>query len=348
MRAIGTEAVPTLLYWLRQSDSSLSRNTKIVVEWRLRLPFRVPTNEDNRMRAMYGFRALGLAAGSAFPELVAIALKSPDEWQRGDAINALTDSGADAMRQLAAGLEDPDREVRLRAVHALACIRIAPHEVCLPALEGALNDPDAMVRAEAAKGIALFDHQLKTLAGLLDHPNPEFRAVAARIVGGYRSRADTSCPPSKPPPATPIPRCAGPFPRRSSRSAAVQGVQSGEGHTDVCSGRRDIAAARKTSAKRSSLTSFSDHTLTLSPSLTPLPNLNLALNLTPLRIDSGPWLNPKASLKRKIKIRIKIMNMIKSTSRIKSRRISALQRRPGRLRPPHPGRSRLFVSSAFA
>lgn len=189
VRAMGKEAVPTLLYWLRQSDSSLSRNAKIVVEWRLGLPFRVPTNQDKRMRAMYGFRALGLAARSAFPELVAIVLKSPDDWQRGDAINALTDSDADTMRRLAAGLKDPDREVRLRAVGALACIRIAPDEVCLPALEGALNDPDAGVRAEAAKGIALFDHQLKTLAGLLDHRNPEFRAVAARVVGGYRTRA---------------------------------------------------------------------------------------------------------------------------------------------------------------
>jgi HEAT repeats len=189
VRAMGSEAVPTLLYWLRQSDSSLRRNTKIVVEWRLRLPFQVPTNQDNRTRAMYGFRALGLAAGSAFPELVTIALKSSDEWQRGDAINALTDSDAGAMKRLAAGLEDPDHEVRLRAVHALACIRIAPDEVCLPALEGALDDPDGGVRAKATKAIALFDHQLKTLAGLLDHRDPEFRAIAARVVGGYRTRA---------------------------------------------------------------------------------------------------------------------------------------------------------------
>jgi HEAT repeats len=189
VRAVGAEAVPTLVYWLRQSDSSLSRNAKIVLEWRLKLPFRVPTNQDNRMRAMYGFRALGSVARSAFPELTAIVLNSPDEWQRGDAINALTDSDAGTMRRLAAGLKSPDREVRLRAVGALTCIRIAPDEVCLPALEGALNDPDAGVRAGAAKGIALFDHQLKALAGCLDHRNPEFRATAARVIGGYRTRA---------------------------------------------------------------------------------------------------------------------------------------------------------------
>ncbi len=82
VRALGPEALATLLTWLRASDWSVSRNAKIVLEWRLNLPLRVPTNQDQRMRAMYGFRALGLAAKSAFPALVAIALNSPDEWQR--------------------------------------------------------------------------------------------------------------------------------------------------------------------------------------------------------------------------------------------------------------------------
>ncbi len=189
VRALGPEAVPTLLTWLRASDSSVSRNAKIVLEWRLKLPLRVPTNQDKRKRAMYGFRALGPAARSAFPALVAIALNSPDEWQRGDAINALCQSDADAMRRLAGGLKSPDREVRHRAVSALSCIRIAPDEVCLPALEGALHDPDTRVRAEAAKGVALIHQQLKGSAACLSHRDPEVRASAVRLVGGYRTRA---------------------------------------------------------------------------------------------------------------------------------------------------------------
>ncbi|WP_197490862.1 HEAT repeat domain-containing protein [Planctomyces sp. SH-PL62] len=189
VRALGPKAVPTLLNWLRSSDSSVSRKANIVLERGLKLPVRVPTNEDKRMRAMYGFRALGPAARSAFSALVAIALNSPDEWQRGDAINALTESDAETMRLLAGGLKSPDREVRLRAAFALACIRIAPDAVCLPALEGALNDPDTGVRGEAAKGIALFHQQLKACADRLDHRDAEVRASAARVVGGYRSRA---------------------------------------------------------------------------------------------------------------------------------------------------------------
>jgi HEAT repeat protein len=189
VRALGPKAVPTLLGWLRSSDSSVSHNAKIVLEWRLKLPLRVPTNEDRRTRAMYGFRALGPAAKSAFPALVAIALNSPDEWQRGDAVNALSESDADTMRLLARGLKHPDREVRLRASFALSCLRIAPDAVGLPALEGALNDPDSGVRADAAKGVALYRHQLKSCADCLDHRDPEVRAIAARVVGGYRIRA---------------------------------------------------------------------------------------------------------------------------------------------------------------
>jgi len=189
VRALGPKAVPTLLAWLRASDSPVSRNAKILLEWRLKLPLRVPTNQEKRMRAMYGFRALGSAASSAFPALVAIALDSPDDWQRGDAINALTDSDADTMRRLAEGLKGHDREIRLRAVFALECIRIAPDEVCLPALEGAQSDPDPQVRAEAAKGIALFNHQLKIFAAWLTHRDPQMRAIGARQVAGYRTRA---------------------------------------------------------------------------------------------------------------------------------------------------------------
>lgn len=190
VRALGPEAVPTLLAWLRVSDSSVNRHARFLLEKRLGLPLRVPSNREKRMRAMYGFRALGQAASSAFPAIVAIALNSPDDWQRGDAINALTQSDADTMRRLAEGLKSPDREVRLRAIFALACIRIAPDEVCLPALEGAvLNDPDPEVRARAARAITLFNENLKNYAAWLTHRDPEMRVFCAQAVRDYRTRA---------------------------------------------------------------------------------------------------------------------------------------------------------------
>ena len=191
VRAIGPKAVPTLLAWLRSSESDVARQAKMLLEWRLKLPVRVPTNMERRERAMYGFRALGPAAAPAFPALVAVVLNSPDGWIRRDAINALCSADADAMRRLAGGLKSPDREVRLRAVNALTALRIAPDEVCLPALEGAANDPDPQVRAEAAKGVAFITQQLGAVAAALTNPKagPEVRALAVRAVGGYGPRA---------------------------------------------------------------------------------------------------------------------------------------------------------------
>jgi HEAT repeat protein len=195
VRAMGPEAIPTLLDWIRAPDSAISRSAKVFLEWRLRLPVHVPTNHEKRARAMYGFRALGVAARSAFPELVKIALHSSDEWQRADAINALCESDADAMRGLVEGLENPDREVRLRAIHALACVRIAPDEVCLPALErAAASDPDASVRDSAAREAAFILQELSAVATALNNSDPKIRAAAASFVGGFRTRARSYLP----------------------------------------------------------------------------------------------------------------------------------------------------------
>lgn len=189
VRALGPRAIPTLLVWLGQADSSIHKGAKVWLEWRFGLPVHVQLNQEKRVRAMYGFRALGMAARPAFPAIVHLVLHSPDEWQRGDAINSLTEADPDAMKLIVAGLKDPDKEIRLRAIHAIGCLRIAPDEVCYPALEEALNDPDIWVRGSAGKTIALLDDQLKAYIAGVKNPNGKWRAVCAQIVGGYRARA---------------------------------------------------------------------------------------------------------------------------------------------------------------
>ena len=88
---------------------------------------------------------------------------------------------------LACGLKSPDRKVRHRAVVALYCIRLAPDEVTLPVLEEARNDPDPLVRVEAAKGIAQFNKDLKDYAARLTLRDPQQRVYGARSIGGYRA-----------------------------------------------------------------------------------------------------------------------------------------------------------------
>lgn len=189
VRAIGPAAVPSLMASMSRADSPL-------VGWSWRVGnflgtrrFALRSHQAERQAAVLGFRALGPAARSAFPALVNLISHPGDVMQGNDAINALTESDADTMRRLAAGLRDPDAGIRERANFALCCLRIAPDEVCLPALEAASNDPDPVTRQAATKAVAFFLEQMAACARLLTSPNPEIRVAAARIVGGYRARA---------------------------------------------------------------------------------------------------------------------------------------------------------------
>jgi HEAT repeat protein len=163
----------------------------LVLGRKRKLPLRVPTNEENWTRAMYGFQTLGPAAKSAFPVLVEFAFKTPDRWQ---AVNALLESDADAIRLVARSLKSPDRHVRLRAIDLLTSLRMFPDEVSLPALESALDDPDREVRTEAAKAIAFYNQQLGVNAIWLTSDDPERRSWGAKNIGRYRTRAQAFLP----------------------------------------------------------------------------------------------------------------------------------------------------------
>ena len=164
VRAIGTDAIPPLMNWLRASDSSDNQIANMVV-WRFGVPLRVPGSYEMQTRAAYGLAALGPVAKPAFPEIAMIALKDAhNEGQRLNALNALTNCDADTMRLLAAGLKNPDRGIRLSAISALFHIRVAPDEVCLPALEEALEDQDVQVRASASRTITGFEEELEACA----------------------------------------------------------------------------------------------------------------------------------------------------------------------------------------
>jgi HEAT repeats len=189
VRAIGADAIPSLMNWLRASDSSGNQFASRVVT-RLGVPLRVPGSYEMQERAAYGLAALGTVAKPVFPEIAMIALKDArNEGQRINAINALANCDADTMRLLAAGLKDPDRNIRLSAISALFHLRVAPDEVCLPALEGALNDQDAQVRDSASGTITRFEEELEACAAGLEQGDPTYRARAARILGSYRTRA---------------------------------------------------------------------------------------------------------------------------------------------------------------
>jgi len=188
VRSLGPAAVPLFLKWLGKSDFRL-----VVVAERVQRGFGLPTivqsNERNRERAVQGFQSLGSAAKSAYPEIVKIALGSPDFGQRLDAGEALRMTDADAMKLVTEVLKSPDRQIRLRAIDLLGRLRIALDEVGIPALEAVVNDPDPRVRTEATTMLAAIKQNMERCATWLNAPEPSTRASGMYQLAKYGSRA---------------------------------------------------------------------------------------------------------------------------------------------------------------
>ncbi|MER5309408.1 fumarate reductase/succinate dehydrogenase flavoprotein subunit [Streptomyces sp. NPDC002773] len=109
-------------------------------------------------------------------------LDDPDPLVRGAALAALGGTGCPPghAARAAAALRDPAWQVRSGAATAL---RSAPAAVAVPALAGALTDPNADVRKAAV--LSLLEHRADAsargaLAGAADDPDADVRAYAAR------------------------------------------------------------------------------------------------------------------------------------------------------------------------
>jgi hypothetical protein len=185
VRAIGSNAIPCLLAMLRCSDSQAKLRLAMALGRYPSLQERIPIGATKRRQAVYGFRALGLEARPAIPEIVNLGLTSSDGGTRSDAINALTSAHEEAIALIAQALTSRDREVRVRAAFALGCLRQAP-DVSLPALTKALSDPDAEVRAMAVGSLGPYrDHarpMVSQITGLLTDTNARVRTCATEAL----------------------------------------------------------------------------------------------------------------------------------------------------------------------
>ena len=150
VQQIGHQAIPVLLQWLQYSDPPgfrLLRGANVPV----------PLNDNWRLRAVYGFRALGDAAAPAISDLVQLALYEQDESVRLAAIGALTNNHPEALRLLSASLRSTDPAGRLQAADVLAYNR---PPAAIPLLTEALTDSDPGVRAKAARALGLYSSPL--------------------------------------------------------------------------------------------------------------------------------------------------------------------------------------------
>ena len=168
---IGTNAIPTLLGWMKAQDPPFKRRLMALLEKQHLVKIRWLSEDDKQNMAVSGFAHLGSAGRDAVPELIRIYersanAKSGRAFVRRLAVLAslirIGPAAKDAVPMLAAlPLKDSDAPLRIYAVFLLGKIHSNP-EVAVPALIQYHNDPDASVRGAVARALGQFGPDAKS------------------------------------------------------------------------------------------------------------------------------------------------------------------------------------------
>lgn len=167
LRAIGTNAIPTLLTMIRAKDPP--RFMAKIMETANRHGLTWIRHRDAEMQqeeADYAFGILGTNAAGAVPELIRIYEQNPAPASQAYAARALGHIGPPARPALPGLIRrfaDPDASVRFYAVSAVMQIGGDP-AVVVPALTSALKDPSVNVRWNALSGLSRFGSRARPAA----------------------------------------------------------------------------------------------------------------------------------------------------------------------------------------
>ena len=155
IRAIGTNAIPTLLRMLRARDTKVKIALIHLLEKQHVIGIVYTPADSQNFAAAMGFRKLGAQGVSAIPDLINIYRRNISPWSRSATSTALYDLAPFGVAQIAQGMASPDLQVRRMLIGALADIRRQP-DVLVPVLAKSLHDSDADVRITAAGALATF------------------------------------------------------------------------------------------------------------------------------------------------------------------------------------------------
>jgi hypothetical protein len=165
LRQVGSNGIPTLLRMIQAKDPP--RPILKVIEWaRLRGWVHYRFGRDRNEEAEYAFEVLGTNAASAVPKLIKIYEKNISESSQSCAALALGKIGAaagPAIPVLLQRFNHTNRYVRFSAVTAVIHIGGDP-SIVIPALRGALKDPDVSVRRNAVAGLERFGSRARSAA----------------------------------------------------------------------------------------------------------------------------------------------------------------------------------------
>jgi hypothetical protein len=188
IRAIGTNAIPTLLRWLKtDEDSKLKVKLLQLASKQHVLNIRWKTAEIQHREARIGLRCLGPLAKSALPTLIEMYNRhGSDPFDSPDVIAEISGSVGptvvDAVPGLIIDTTNRRPDIRWRAVQALGQIGARP-DLVVPALTKCLGDSSEDVRVNAAFGLEASGNDAKSavpeLISLLADPSSDVRDQAA-------------------------------------------------------------------------------------------------------------------------------------------------------------------------
>jgi hypothetical protein len=183
---IGTNAIPYLLRRLERQENrgdALLHKLDVVVNGSHNSPRRVEAQRDEAVSA---FRLLGTNASTALPELSALltnrsAMLNENVMTSVGYSLAAIDSGA--SRVLGSALDHGNRNVRLAAMAGLSAIGIHAKDQ-MRNIVGRLNDPDAEIRQRALSFVVRYENSLEEKRRLLNialtDPDLDLQRLASR------------------------------------------------------------------------------------------------------------------------------------------------------------------------
>ncbi len=196
VRAIGKDAIPTLLKMLRTKDSPFEKPLMWLAQHQSLVKIRFDPMEayDWRWRGSEGFRALGPEGKQALPEVIPMF---QDPNTAGYAATAMSTMGPETVSILQSGLTNRDEWIRAASAHALMYSGTNAWGT-VPDLLARLNDPSRFVRQQAGHTLGALGQQpdlvLPGLIKLLQDPVPFVREVAVGAIGGFGTRATSAVP----------------------------------------------------------------------------------------------------------------------------------------------------------
>jgi HEAT repeat protein len=196
LRAMGTNAIPLLLDYLRSEDSLF----RILLT---RIGLSYVAAEVRHQQAEKGFAALAEMASNAVPDLAKIYERNDSPSARQAAANALVEIGPasrPALPIIMASATNSDPDVRGFALYTLGRLALDPARVC-PILTNAIRDSNREVRVQAAFGISVLSFMggdarpaIPALIPALQDSYPPVRCGAAEALGHIHSAPELVVP----------------------------------------------------------------------------------------------------------------------------------------------------------